>query len=377
MCPSSSRVPKNRSSLPFQRGYRAGCGCGGRRARAPAHAAAGRSRPARAATHAIDPDATPSVRRDIDARRRSGRRGTARCRPGTQRRPRAIRRADQRAGETADLAQKHGDVDWRPRRADVSVTPSSSGRQLGQANVIAALTAAVRQARHRVQLAFERRQPRVSTRAARGIRALIGTFTTRYGCRQPRVTNIRLIAKAVDRTVVMPGEPFSLNQVSGERTRAGGYVKAPFIADGELAESIGGGVSQVSTTLYNAVYFAGLQTDAHRPHCFYIDRYPPGPRSNAELSRHRPALDLRHAGACAHPGLNQRDVDCGQPLRRRHRPTLTRAERSTHSCRRQGVRDRSDPRAALPRREGRRPALHHNVRPSSSTGLNAGLPYAL
>ncbi|MDP1849396.1 MAG: VanW family protein [Solirubrobacteraceae bacterium] len=201
--------------------------------------------------------------------------------------------------------EKHGDVDWRPRRADVSVTPAAAGRRLRQAKVTAALTDAVRRASHRVQLAFERRRPRVSTAAARGVRSLIGTFTTRYACCQPRVTNIRLITKAIDGTVVMPGEPFSLNQSSGERTRAGGYVKAPFIADGELAESIGGGVSQVSTTLYNAAYFAGLQIDAHRPHSFYIDRYPPG----REATLNFPDIDLRWTNDTPAPVLIRAATD--------------------------------------------------------------------
>lgn len=201
--------------------------------------------------------------------------------------------------------EKHGDVDWRPRSADISVTPAAAGRQLRQAKVAAALTDAVRRASHRVPLAFERRQPRVSTAAARGVTSLIGTFTTRYVCCQPRVTNIRLIAKAIDGSVVMPGEPFSLNQVSGERTRAGGYVKAPFIADGELAESIGGGVSQVSTTLYNAVYFAGLKIDAHRPHSFYIDRYPPG----REATLNFPDIDLRWTNDTPAPVLIRASTD--------------------------------------------------------------------
>lgn len=102
------------------------------------------------------------------------------------------------------------------------------------------------------------------------------------------MTNIGLIADAVDRTVVLPGERFSLNQVAGERTRAAGYVPAPFIADGKIVDSVGGGVSQFSTTLYNAAYLAGLQIDAHRPHSFYISRYPSG----REATLNFPDIDM-------------------------------------------------------------------------------------
>ena len=192
-----------------------------------------------------------------------------------------------RPGVTLD---GQGDVSWRPRAARTAdVTAAAAGRELQRAGAAAALTAAVRERSHRVTLAFKRLLPPLTTAGARTISSLLGTFTTRYACCQPRVTNIRLIAKAIDASVVMPGETFSLNQASGERTSADGYVKAPFIADGELAESIGGGVSQVSTTLYNAAYFAGLRIDAHRPHSFYIDRYPPG----REATLNFPDIDLR------------------------------------------------------------------------------------
>ena len=186
------------------------------------------------------------------------------------------------------VVEGQGDVDWRAREAEISVRSGRGGRQLRQTDAAAAVAKAVRVGRHRVLLSFTRMPARITTQAARSVTSLLGTFTTRYACCQPRVTNIRLIAKAIDGTVVMPGERFSLNQSSGERTRAGGYVKAPFIADGELAESVGGGVSQVSTTLYNAVFFAGLRINAHQPHSFYIDRYPPG----REATLNFPDIDL-------------------------------------------------------------------------------------
>ena len=198
-----------------------------------------------------------------------------------------------------------GDISWRPRRADISVREGRAGRRLHQASTVAALTDAVRRGRRRISLPFTRLPARITTSAARNVTRLLGTFTTRYPCCQPRVTNIRLIAKAVDGTVVMPGEAFSLNQRSGERTRAGGYVKAPFIADGELAESVGGGVSQFSTTLYNAVYFAGLRIDAHQPHSFYIDRYPPG----REATLNFPDIDLRWTNDTSTPVLIRAATD--------------------------------------------------------------------
>ena len=101
-------------------------------------------------------------------------------------------------------------------------------------------------------------------------------FTTPYNCCEPRVTNIQRAAEILDGTIIPAGGRFSLNEALGERTLARGFVSAPQIAGGRLEEAVGGGVSQVSTTLYNAAFFAGLDLVAHTPHQFWISRYPKG-----------------------------------------------------------------------------------------------------
>jgi hypothetical protein len=118
--------------------------------------------------------------------------------------------------------------------------------------------------------------------------AVLGTFTTSFTCCEPRVTNIRLIAATVDGTVVQPGEQLSLNGLVGPRTRAKGYVEAPFISGGMLSTDVGGGVSQFATTMFNAAFFAGVQLDDFRAHSFYISRYPPG----REATINYPSIDL-------------------------------------------------------------------------------------
>jgi vancomycin resistance protein YoaR len=105
---------------------------------------------------------------------------------------------------------------------------------------------------------------------------LVSRFTTHYPPGQPRVINIRRAARLLDRTVVPAGGRFSMNQTLGMRTRARGFVAAPMISGGIHINSVGGGVSQVATTLYNAAFFAGLRLIAHTPHSFYISRYPMG-----------------------------------------------------------------------------------------------------
>jgi vancomycin resistance protein YoaR len=90
------------------------------------------------------------------------------------------------------------------------------------------------------------------------------------------VTNIHRIADIVDGHVVRPGETFSLNGFVGRRDRARGFVPAPVILNGRFVDDVGGGVSQFATTLFNAVFFGGLQDLTHTPHIYYISRYPAG-----------------------------------------------------------------------------------------------------
>jgi hypothetical protein len=108
-----------------------------------------------------------------------------------------------------------------------------------------------------------------------------GEFTTYHPCCEGRVTNIHLLADAVDGAVVQPGEVFSLNAHVGQRTEAKGYVRAGAIIDGKLyccdhPANVGGGTSQFATTFYNAIFFGGYEDVAHRPHSLYFTRYPLG-----------------------------------------------------------------------------------------------------
>jgi vancomycin resistance protein YoaR len=182
-----------------------------------------------------------------------------------------------------------GDVTWRPREADLSVRAARDGREVRQAQLAQRITAAVEGGIHRLRVPVGTSTPKIPTAQAEKVHLLLGTFTTYFVPGQPRVTNITQIAKDIDGTVVAPGKTFSLNAAAGQRTTAGGYVEAPYIEDGKLVPSVGGGVSQYTTTLYNAAYFAGLDLITHRPHSFYISRYPAG----REATLNFPDIDLK------------------------------------------------------------------------------------
>ena len=104
---------------------------------------------------------------------------------------------------------------------------------------------------------------------------MIGEFTT-GGFAQDSGRNIRRAAEVINGMIVKPGETFSLNGATEPRNASNGYVEAGIISEGHASRGVGGGVSQVATTLYNAAYFAGMTDVTHKPHSFYISRYPPG-----------------------------------------------------------------------------------------------------
>ncbi|MEU4158950.1 VanW family protein [Actinoplanes sp. NPDC026670] len=109
-----------------------------------------------------------------------------------------------------------------------------------------------------------------------GVSEKVSTFTTKFtgGLSSSRSQNIVTAAKQVRGALVLPGKTFSLNKHTGERGYAQGYKDAPVIVGGHLQPGVGGGVSQFTTTLFNASYYAGLQDVEHKPHSYYFDRYP-------------------------------------------------------------------------------------------------------
>lgn len=102
-------------------------------------------------------------------------------------------------------------------------------------------------------------------------------YTTRFRKENAeRSRNIELAAKAIHNTVVFPGEYFSFNEVVGERTRERGYLPAPVIVKGEFSEDIGGGICQVSSTLFNAVDIEGIEITERYAHSREVPYVPKG-----------------------------------------------------------------------------------------------------
>jgi vancomycin resistance protein YoaR len=158
----------------------------------------------------------------------------------------------------------------------VNVVPSQPGRELDVGRV----GDAIAHGQHDINAPLRSVQPAHDTKWAKalGIKELVSTFTTHHEPNQARVTNIHRAADLIDNVVVEPGQEFSLDDAIGPRTPDRGFVQAP-VFYGEFTEDFGGGVSQVATTFFNAVFFGGYQDITHKPHTIYISRYPMGRES--------------------------------------------------------------------------------------------------
>ena len=107
---------------------------------------------------------------------------------------------------------------------------------------------------------------------------LLSQYSTSYSTKnQKRTTNLRLAANKINGTVLMPGETFSYNKVVGERTIAAGYQEAPIYVSGKVVDGLGGGICQITTTLYNAVVYANLEIVERSNHQF-VPSYAPASR---------------------------------------------------------------------------------------------------
>jgi vancomycin resistance protein YoaR len=184
-----------------------------------------------------------------------------------------------------------GSTTFRPVEASVDVEPGVDGIRFDPDAAATQLTELLRQGAREAELRVEEVEPELSTARAEELRPthLLGTFTTYYQAGQTRNANIQRLADVIDGALVLPGEQFSINEISGERRCDKGYQPAGTIIRGELVDTCGGGVSQFGTTTFNAAFFAGVQLDQWKAHSFYISRYPMG----REATLSYPELDVR------------------------------------------------------------------------------------
>jgi vancomycin resistance protein YoaR len=201
------------------------------------------------------------------------------------------------------LASRRHRVEQRARdatyevkgRDQLVVVPEQKGSRIAVERLFADLESGLRRGQRQLTIPFEPTE--LPTRAVSdldklNIRDPVGTFTTRHACCQPRVNNIHRIADIINGTIVPAGQTLSLNELVGQRSLENGFVPAPSIEDGEMVDTIGGGISQFATTFYNAVMRAGYEVLERQAHTYWFDRYPMG--HEATLSWPKPDIVIRN-----------------------------------------------------------------------------------
>ena len=139
-----------------------------------------------------------------------------------------------------------------------------------------------------------------------GISEMVGEYATPYNSGDaPRTQNLTRGAELVNGTVVKPGEVFSLEKVLGEVDYEHGFADAGVISNGQHVDSLGGGLSQVATTVFNAGFEAGMDDTEHHAHQYYFDRYPAGREATLWTGK----LDVKFTNSTSNSVLVQAWLD--------------------------------------------------------------------
>jgi len=213
------------------------------------------------------------------------------------------------AGRAANafFARLEKAVNARPRDAGfealasgkVRVVPAVDGRALDVPKTLDALLEAALSSTKRVApMVVNTAAPKRSTAEAQamGIKETVSSYETIFGGEPNRIHNVQLVAHLIDNTLIAPASTFSFNATTGDRNAAKGFLEAPVIINGEVETGLGGGVCQVSTTVFNAAYEAGLPITTRTNHALYISHYPQGRDATVDY----PDVDLRFVNDTGH-----------------------------------------------------------------------------
>ncbi|HEX4679877.1 MAG TPA: VanW family protein [Gaiellaceae bacterium] len=213
------------------------------------------------------------------------------------------------SGPAADayFARLEQTVETPPKDADFAITagggvrivPSRPGVGLDVPQSAARIFSAATRVQNRTAtLVLAEQQPKRTTADAQamGITGTVGSYETVYGGIANRIHNVQLVAHLVDHKFIAPGDTFSFNGTTGERSAAKGFLEAPVIVNGEVQTGLGGGVCQVSTTVFNAAYEAGLPITSRTNHALYISHYPLGRDATVDY----PGIDLKFVNDTGH-----------------------------------------------------------------------------
>ena len=167
---------------------------------------------------------------------------------------------------------------WVSDSGSISYSQSTIGRELDIANTKETIYDMIESKNFQsITLKVNKKEPELSTENAKSVNALLGEFKTTFSTRDSnRVQNIRIASNKISNILLMPGEEFSYNNLTGRRTKSNGYKDAPVIVNGVLEEGVGGGVCQVSTTIFNTALYSGMDITSRNNHSLRSSYVPVG-----------------------------------------------------------------------------------------------------
>ena len=181
----------------------------------------------------------------------------------------------------------------------IRVVPARVGYVLDRGKTAKAiLNAALDPTNRLAHLAMKTSQPSRTTEQAKamGINGLVGSYETSFTGTANRIHNVQLVATLIDNKYIAPGAIFSFNKTTGQRSAEKGFLTAPQIVNGQLVDALGGGICQVSTTVFNAAFESGLPIKERVNHALYISHYPLG----RDATVNWPSPDLKFQNDTGH-----------------------------------------------------------------------------
>lgn len=171
----------------------------------------------------------------------------------------------------------HKDAKIRVVESTIEILQDSCGTKLDEVAAVEVVLKAVRAGENIIQLPVISDPPDVAARDVEGIDALLASYTTSFPAyKRERTHNLTLASRSIDGMVLKPGQIFSYNTAVGPRIEGRGFQKAQIYIKGKLEDGIGGGICQVSSTLFNAALLAGLSIEERYPHCQVVPYVRPG-----------------------------------------------------------------------------------------------------
>jgi len=190
------------------------------------------------------------------------------------------------------------------------ITPDKPGTKIDIEQLSSDVIAAAREDVRTVTLQFEETAADLTKEDVEdlGIKERVSEFSTPITNEAVRTNNLKVGAKSINGIIVLPGETFSLIDALEPISEEKGYGAAGMIVNGVLKDRLGGGLSQVSTTVYNAAFFAGMEDVEHKPHSQYFSRYPEGREATIAI----PSVDMKFRNDSDHGIMIESWVGDGQ-----------------------------------------------------------------